>query len=245
VVQFLAAHGANLRARTRRHQNDARSLAAEIPEMLDYLTYIWDMSPLQIACDARMTDVVHAELARGVDPTAVQPNLVAICSTQGQYPNAKAPCKETLAVIKCAVQPWIPESSPLYGPAFRHGVLSVFQLRHMLERPSHLPVLPTEIWLTIASFTQRSWFPEPERELQVAVVSGQEARRAWRKRRFGGLTADDVEALALEDDETERPDMIVVDPAPLGRDTPVHVDSKASSSLHVEAASSISRITWV
>jgi len=246
VAQYLAAHGANLRARTRRHQNDARALAAEIPEMLEYLLFIWDMSPLQIACDARMADVVHSELARGVDPVALKPTLLALCATQGSYTNARPPCKETHQLVKLAMQPWIPESSALHGPAFRSGLLGVFQLRHMLAGEKHLPFLPAEMWLHIASFAQRAWFPEAEAANRPAIVTGQEARRMWRKRRFGGLPAEDTEPVAMEEDEMERRDMVVVDPAPIGRDTPVNTDGKTSEMQAVLAdATPYSRITWV
>jgi len=241
VVQYLAAHGASLRARTRRHQNDARSLAAEAPEMLEYLNHIWNMTPLQIACDARMSDVVHAELARGTDPSEVTPAPLDLCLATGPYAGAKPPCKETTSIIKLAMQPWVPEASPLYSPAFHQGILAMFNVRSMLEHHSALPQLPTELWLHIASFAHRSWFPE--QPTQPAFLPAQaEAQRQWRKRRFGSI-ADEVEVM-LEDEETERPDNMAVDPSPMGRDTPATSTADGKSEL-LEAAASFAKITWV
>eukprot|EP00047_Mylnosiga_fluctuans_P003041 m.227128 g.227128 ORF g.227128 m.227128 type:complete len:668 (+) comp11542_c0_seq1:246-2249(+) len=238
VVQFLAAYGANLRARTRRHQNDARALSAENAEMLDYLTYIWNMQPLQIACDARMVDCVHAQLQAGVNPNALaEPSPLQLCTSVGTYLGARPPCRETTAIVSMACAPWKPEATPLFGRTFSEGVLSVFRLQHQLDRVGKLPTLPTEMWLHIASFVDRSWFA-PARCETAAMLEGVDTRRAWRKRRFG---CDEIEepAQTVDEEECERPEMSVVDPDPLGRASPA-LDGKVDVD-----ATAFSQMSWV
>lgn len=58
IVHLLATHGANLEAKTERHQQDAMALAT-VP-VQEYLAQIAKMSPLQIAADAGDLDRVHS-----------------------------------------------------------------------------------------------------------------------------------------------------------------------------------------
>ena len=268
VVQFLAAHGANLRARTRRHHNDARALALDCPEMLDYLNYIWDMTPLQIACDARMVDSVHVALLHGADPTRLQPSPLDICLTQGAYGCSKPPCSETTALVRLASEPWSPRSHALHGPTFQKNIMNVFYLQHMLNiHKTDLPYLPREIWIHIASFFQRSWYPEESCSPASPFNSSSHffssshisstpshpsssRRREWRKRRLG-LSSDDSDVV-LEDDDIERPEPHLMDSTPV-----VHAslagDVKASEATGdgalFSSAAAVSahgfRITWV
>jgi ankyrin repeat protein len=254
VVQLLAAHGANLRALTRRHRNDARTLALENATMHDYLAHIWHMTPLQIAVDARLADCVHGWLAAGADPNeASGHSLLELAHSAGPYAGAKAPCPETTALVRTSLRPWTPALTPLYGPILRDRVLEVFRLQHMLARHSPLPRLPPEIWVHIASFMSRG--PLSEGALRP-MLHTDKRRVLWRQRRFG-LPADvELDALLPGEDDIERPDMMAVDPAPGGRSSPT-ATAAASGSLGdggkagpsevaMEAlAANSTRITWV
>ncbi len=224
VVQLLAACGANLRARTRRHRNDARSLATDSPAMLDYLQFIWNMAPIQIACDARLVDVVHGWLSGGVDPAeCAGPSLRELACSARTYAGARSVCVETLALVELAVRPWTPVASPLYGPNFRAGLMGVFYTQHMVECHTALPLLPSEIWVHIASFFSRGWAHE---DSSTALLSADKHRSLWRKKRFGLPTDPELEMVLLCDDDIERPDMMAVDPVPNGRQSPPLSDGK-------------------
>ena len=233
VVQFLVAHGANLHARTRRHHNDALALAAELPEMLSYLTYAWQFSPLHAACDARMVDAVHAALSAGADPAVGEPSPLSLCLAQGTYQTAKPPCPETTTLLRMALLPWAPETHLLFGSNTRAAIMHVFSLRAMLGREDVLPHLPLELWLHIASFIPR----ETETPaLPAASLAAAPRRREWRKRRLGCAPAEEPEAMVVEDDEGERPEQPSSD-AVVPRPTEVKGDDPASAVAY--------RITWV
>eukprot|EP00050_Salpingoeca_kvevrii_P013536 m.29283 g.29283 ORF g.29283 m.29283 type:complete len:639 (+) comp5075_c0_seq1:322-2238(+) len=212
VVQFLAAHGANIYARTTRHNNDARALAVDSPDVQEYLTYIQGMDQMQIACDARLVDCVHQQLLAGVNPhrwTEGANALMAICSRTGAYPGAPAPCPETTKLVEAALKPWAPHTHALFSAPCQAAVMQIFTLRRMLEKDAKLPFLPHELWLHIGSFVTRDWFPSrfeiaqakalrasPRRAAVAAAAAGkselagpawinpsQETRRSeWRRR---------------------------------------------------------------
>jgi ankyrin repeat protein len=254
VVQLLAAYGANMQARTKRHRNDARSLAVDSPQMIEYLQYVWSFTPLQIAADARMVDVLHGWLAAGADPRNVPgPSLLEVARTTPPYTGAKAPCNETYSVVHAAVAPWTPGNAPLYGPAFREGLLGVFFAEKMLSTQTHMLQLPAEIWRHIASFIDRPTFTE---DLRKVSLEPNRVRGAWRQKRFGlGTTESELELALLTEDDIERPDLHTADPAPNGRASPAIVDSKvaehtataaAAGAIAVAtAAGEAPRISWV
>eukprot|EP00054_Salpingoeca_dolichothecata_P031446 m.263528 g.263528 ORF g.263528 m.263528 type:complete len:758 (-) comp27011_c0_seq1:28-2301(-) len=187
VVQYLAAHGANVQARTTRHDNDAIALAVDFPDLQEYLRYIYDMTPLQVACDARMVDRVHQLLVAGVDPT-VHPKpslpLLQLASSTGKYKGAPAPCRETLMLIKHSQRPWSPYTNSLFSPRFRTTVFTVMLVQERLACMETLPILPPEVWLIIGSFFQRSWFATPsDRPKWLGQIAAKD-RRSWRRLRL-------------------------------------------------------------
>ena len=162
-MQYLAAYGANIRARTLRHDNDAIALAVESPDVQDYLRQIWNFRPLQVAIEARLVDRVHAMLESGVDPLSAFADHTPLQLALTQpltYPGAKAPCPELVTLMKDATAPWSPRTNFLFGERLRHQVKVTLMLEHKIATETSLPVLPHELWLHIASFMQRSWFPE-------------------------------------------------------------------------------------
>jgi ankyrin repeat protein len=209
VVRHLAAHGANIRARTTRHDNDAIALSVDCPEVQEYVRHIWDMAPLQIACEAKMTDRVHVLLRAGVNPLgfpAESAPLRLALTASTTYPSAPEPSEELARLLRMAVLPWFPASTGLFGSQFRRTLFTVLLVKNRLERESALPFLPTEIWLHIMSFVGRSWF-EPEAiapgSLVVSPAPKQHAMRtAWRRKRLLNLP-EAVEVPAMECDEDD------------------------------------------
>ena len=123
--------------------------------MKAYLEYIWNLSPLQIAVDARMVDCIHVALTCGVDPWEGKPSPMQLSMTTGSYPTALRPCNETSALLQLACRPWIPFSSPLFGPRFQTTIAHVQQLQCWLVLQAELPLLSNELWMHIASFLPR------------------------------------------------------------------------------------------
>lgn len=210
VVQYLAAHGANIKARTTRHDNDAIALSVDCPEVQEYIRHIWEMDPLQIACEAKMTDRVHTMLLAGVNPIGYNSSksspLALALTASTVYPNAPQPNEELTKMMKMAVQPWYPSSTGLYGSAFRRTLVTVLLVKNRLERDGSLPYLPTEIWLHIMSFVSRSWF-EPEAiapgSRVICPMPWQEASRAaWRRKKLLQLP-EAPEASPMDCDEDE------------------------------------------
>lgn len=168
VVQALAAHGANLDARTTRHDNDAVALAMDFPEVQLYLRAIANLTPLQISCELRMVDRVHAMLLEGADPHAHR--LLDICEATFDYPGAMPPLDELTQLVRLASAPWSRFNSRLHGSQFRASMHQFMLVRQRLDAEAAtkttaaggkaLPHLPSEIWMHVFSFAQRSWFPE-------------------------------------------------------------------------------------
>jgi hypothetical protein len=170
-----------------------------------------------------------------------------------------------------ATDPWSPVSHALHGPSFRKGLMNVFYLQHMVNKQGNLPYLPQELWVYIAGFVSRSWFPEAACSSSSSSPSSSSnthghsnnsnnsialpsphRRREWRKRRLG-LTSDDMDwCTLLEEEDTERPDLHVVEPMPMVIAACADVKSESSMSDTImetgATASSLVnglRITWV
>lgn len=197
-VQLLAAYGSNLHAQTTRHRNNAIALAIDFPEVQAYLHHIWDMTPLEIAIDARMVDRVHVLIAAGA---SLEAKHLAQATNTGPYPGAKEPNAELTALLQAAVRPWSPARHPLFGPNFTQAITSCLGVRSSLERQAVLPMLPPEIWFHILGFMQRSWFPEanPVGDMWVSPFTSQQ-RDAWR---MGRIMRQAIEAPLLLPDEAE------------------------------------------
>lgn len=184
TVKYLACHGANLHARTLRHGNDAIALAAEFPEVQEYLRFIWNFNALQICADARMTDRVHEMLCAGTDPTgsagqAATPTPLQLACSVGQYSTAKPVDPELAGLLQMAVKPWSPTRHCLYGRSFKRMVVFMLWLKKELDCSAHLPYLPPEIWLHIISCMRRDWFSDAT----VGVRCPVQPQRAMLRRR--------------------------------------------------------------
>lgn len=211
VVQYLAAHGANVHARTTRHDNDAIALSVDCPEVQEYIRTIWEMDPLQIACEAKMADRVHVMLRAGVNPSAAlypataSPMRLALTAST-TYPDAPEPSEELSRLLRLAVLPWFPANTPLFGRAFRQTLFTIALVKNRLEQESALPYLPNEIWLHIMSFVSRSWFePEtlvPGSRVVCPVPQEEASRAAWRRKKLLALPeAEEAPAMDVEEDE--------------------------------------------
>jgi ankyrin repeat protein len=188
VVQFLAAYGANIQARTSRHDNNAIALATDFPDVQKYVQEAWAWSPLAAAVDARMTDRVHAMIQAGVEGPVVQAAR-KIADNTSAYPNALPTSREISALLAAAVLPWSTSRGELFSAGFGVTVKATLDLRRALlleeNREDGKPILPLEIWLLIVSQFQRSWFTAKSTEqLQVGWIepSSERTRLRWRQR---------------------------------------------------------------
>lgn len=188
VVQFLAAYGANIQARTSRHNNNAIALATDFPDVQKYVQEAWEWSPLSAAVDAQMTDRVHAMIQAGVNgPVVTAARKIATIASS--YPNALPPSREIVGLLSAAVLPWSASRVELFCTGFNKSVHATLQLRRALlldeNRDDGKPILPLEIWLLIVSQFQRSWFTTKSPvQLQVGWVdpSSERVRLRWRQR---------------------------------------------------------------
>lgn len=202
-VQALAGYGANVRAQTTRHHNNAVSLAIDFPEVQAYLQHIWELSPLEIAVDARDIDRVHVLLASGAQPTAA---ALRLAETTGPYAAAKPPVAEITRMLQLAAKPWSPVNHGLFGAQFARGIRDLLMIKAAVESQGHLPYLPTEVWLTIMSFMTRGFFVEPA-PVGAHWVSPLRApqRAAWRRRHvlrtMAALPAPEADSLDEDLDE--------------------------------------------
>jgi len=200
VVQHLAAHGANIRARTSRHDNDAIALSVDTPEVQEYLRTIWDWRPLQVACDARLVDRVHEMLRAGVDPIHgyQSPSPLQICKATSEYPGASEPNDLLMQLMTQSCRRWSPITHSLHGAEQRAAVVTVLMLKRRLDHTEGMPTLPPEMWMHILSFMPRAAFQSasvkrdmvPPRPCEVGF------RDVWRRRRI--LGEDIVEVVVTQ-----------------------------------------------
>lgn len=186
VVRYLASQGACLQARTTRHNNTAIDLAIDFPEVQEYLSYVWHMSPLQIATDARDVDRVHEMIAHGIEPNALcKPGEtpLEIAQSAGPYSQARPPNEELVALLEAAALPWHPSRAPLFGATFKRCVLYMIWLKKQLDVSPVLPYLPPEVWDLVISFLRRSWFSDPGVHGQSVPLdlSKRPLRLTWRE----------------------------------------------------------------
>eukprot|EP00049_Salpingoeca_infusionum_P011092 m.191107 g.191107 ORF g.191107 m.191107 type:complete len:708 (+) comp14835_c0_seq1:65-2188(+) len=205
VVQFLAAHGANLAARTLRHNHDAVSLAVDFPAVQEYLTHIIQMKPIQIACDLKDVDRAH-ELLRSGSDVELNPHPLALASTVSPYANANEVDDSLCTMIQAASLPWEPATHHLFGESFRRNVVFMLWVKKQIDIQAELPFLPQEIWMHVLSFFQRSWFQDagtdPVKHLFPIKVHESEMRAAWRRRNLLAIApADESCDMDTTDDE--------------------------------------------
>jgi hypothetical protein len=200
VVKLLAAYGANIHARTTRHDNDAIALAMDYPEVQAYLQAIWAWRPLQIVIDARMVDRVHALVQNGAcldDVPVGTPPLLQLSRTQSDYPAAKPPVKEIELLLRQARQPWAPCRHALFPTKFRADVRNLMMLKFLLGRDTtgRYPILPPEIWLHIATCMQRNWYVSDADAAERGWVepTPRAMRLRWRQRRLLHVEPDDCD----------------------------------------------------
>lgn len=206
VVKLLAAYGANLHARTTRHDNDAVALAMDFPEVQQYLQHVWDWTPLQIAADARMVDRVHALVQCGVDVAfhaEGTPTALAISRGTAEYANAKGPSRELELLLQQAMMQWSPNRHALFPVGFKQAVSNLMMLQHMLAKQCTHPILPPEIWLYICQFVQTSWFVSDQDSISRGwkEPSTPTLRLKWRQRKL--LRQECVEDAVVTDDEMD------------------------------------------
>ena len=192
VVKYLAAQGANLHARTSRHNNDAISLAMDFPEVQEYLRYVWEMRPLQIAVDARDIDRVHEMLAQGADPVsnfAAAKQPLALANQVAPYTHAQPVDEDMCLLLNEACRPWHPRRALLYGATFKRAVIYMLWLKQELDQSPLLPFLPAEIWARVITFLQRGWFCDQGvvGDLVPVCPSRRASRAAWRERFLNGM----------------------------------------------------------
>lgn len=214
VVQYLAAYGANIKARTSRHDNDAIALALDAPDIQEYLRSIWEYVPLQVAVDARMTDRVHALLQSGANPKLPgSGDILALATTTPRYRGAKPPSRELVLLLQFALRPWSPLTHSLFAPQFQQAVVRILMVRQSIQAEGKLPILPPEIWTHITSFMDRSWFAEDGSPSTTTITSPglNRSRQTWRKLRIlheDSCGMDYEMAVAGEDlDEDDRMDV--------------------------------------
>lgn len=198
VVKLLAAYGANIHARTTRHDNDAIALAMDYPEVQAYLQTIWAWRPMQIVIDARVVDRVHALVQNGAcleDVPTGTPPLLQLARTQSDYPAAKPPVKEIELLLRQARQPWAPCRHALFPTKFRTDVRNLMFLEYMLARDGRYPILPPEIWLHIATCMQRTWYVADADAAERGWIepSSRAMRMRWRQRRLLHVDPDDCD----------------------------------------------------
>lgn len=220
VVQLLAAFGANVQARTTRHDNNAIMLSIDFPEVQKYLELIWNWSPLQVAIDARLVDRVHTLIQAGAelltDAASHEQNTGVLSLARGtqSYQGARPPSKELELLLKKAAKPWAVNRYALYSFAFRRLILNTRRLQYQLLSED-LPLLPEEIWTHICSLMQRQWFADGA-GTQIGWIepSSVRDRLRWRQRELLNVEPEDYES----DDEVE------VNPTAIEMDVEVEVD---------------------
>eukprot|EP00035_Acanthoeca_spectabilis_P022383 m.443422 g.443422 ORF g.443422 m.443422 type:complete len:728 (-) comp18962_c0_seq1:215-2398(-) len=196
VVKLLAAYGANLHARTTRHDNDAVALAMDFPEVQVYLQAIWTWRPIQIVVDARLVDRTHALIQHGCEleiMPAGTPSLLDLARSSSTYAGAKAPVREIELLLKQSRRLWAPCRHALFPSGFRADVRKLMMLEYLLAREMLYPLLPPEIWQHIATCLQRGWYvPDPEgAERGWIEPSSKAARLRWRQRRLLHVAPED------------------------------------------------------
>lgn len=194
VVQLLAAFGANIQARTTRHDNNAIALATDFPEVQLYVQQIWDWSPLEVSVDAGMVDRVHSLIQCGVHVSSY-PNAMQLAIAASNQPNnsqSQTAGEEIVQLLKVAANCWSPKRHGLFCRGFRKAVFNTLMLQRALLREetiSSLPILPPEIWLLIISKFRTAWFVSEEKsdQLQIGWVepTSERHRRRWRNRHLG------------------------------------------------------------
>eukprot|EP00040_Diaphanoeca_grandis_P037084 m.239844 g.239844 ORF g.239844 m.239844 type:complete len:735 (+) comp33752_c0_seq4:431-2635(+) len=172
VVRLLASYGANVKARTTRHDNDAIALAVDFPEVQQYLTLVWDWRPLQIAADNRMVDRVHALIQAGasLECSSNTPSMLTLATQTSAYTAAKSPVAELETLVRQATMPWAPCRHSLFSQPHRQTIWQMMKLQAMFQQQDTHPQLPSEIWLHIATFVQRSWFVTDATALEIGWV---------------------------------------------------------------------------
>lgn len=186
VVRYLAAHGANLHARTSRYRSQATVLAMDFPEIVAYLEHVAAFNPLQVAIDARETDRVHELLLAGVDLGTSgdeQSAPLALAGRVASYPGALEVDVDLLHLLQEAQRPWHPSRHMLFGDTFKRGVMYMLWLKKELDQHPTLPYLPTEIWERVLSFLQRSWFLDSHSAHALAPLRphDMQLRADWRE----------------------------------------------------------------
>eukprot|EP00056_Hartaetosiga_gracilis_P018327 m.10546 g.10546 ORF g.10546 m.10546 type:complete len:837 (-) comp6638_c0_seq2:2236-4746(-) len=182
VVQYLACYGANVHAHTTRHDSDALALAADHPALLQFLTYIWELNSLEIACVLRECDRVHEMLRSGIDPTSSS-RCLEVAKATDVFPDSPPVDEELVRLVNAATCPWTPLTHELFSPNYRKRVVELLWVKKQLDLHRSLPFLPTEMWLHIMSFVERSCVQEDYASTAVIPFSNeQEAifRVAWR-----------------------------------------------------------------
>lgn len=174
VVQYLASRGANIQATTKDHGDIADLDAITLLDgsnsreglregLREYVKFIWNLSPIQIAVDARMTDYVQTLLITGDDPQRFigkdTPDLLTLATTTGQYRGALPPNQELIRLVTLSLRPWTPATTCLFGASFLTGIAATMIVMRLIRCDGMLPQLPIELWNYIASFQTRSWFP--------------------------------------------------------------------------------------
>jgi ankyrin repeat protein len=171
-VRLLMIAGANMPA-------DFDCLLSEVrdsghAEMVPWLEYATDFSPLHFACEARNDDIVlnllrsdatMEELRTHLGPcgpsglTALElastgPDQVALCLPQS--PNL-------ITMLQAVHLSWSPTRNRFWPRAFRAGVRTILRIHHRLRHgEEHQDLAASRIeenlWLHILSFAGRDWF---------------------------------------------------------------------------------------
>lgn len=187
VVKLLVSYGANIQARTTRHDNDALALAMDFPEVQKYLEAVSGWTPLQVAIDNRMIDRVHTLLQAGASlEVATGPSCLELSTLASSYANAKPPVREIELLVRQASMPWAPCRHQLFAKPHRASIHNLMRLQAQLRKQSTHPIMPPEIWLHIATFVDRAWFVEDQQQLQIGWLesSSQEERASYRQRKL-------------------------------------------------------------
>ena len=209
VVKYLAAMGANMEARTTRHDNEAINLAIDSPDVQAYLRTVAGWRPLQIACEARMPDRVHAMLRAGACPVTNYmqgPSPIVACQVTQDYRGALPPHRALCDLMRLATRPWYPSTHCLYGPEHRSTVVLALMLKRRLEIDTDIPRLPNEVWCHIITFFSRTVTQSEEVARDTfalrSTASEQIERITWRRFHLNSEAEHDDGPFALEDDAT-------------------------------------------
>eukprot|EP00036_Acanthoecidae_sp_10tr_P016488 CAMPEP_0206303040 /NCGR_PEP_ID=MMETSP0106_2-20121207/9032_1 /ASSEMBLY_ACC=CAM_ASM_000206 /TAXON_ID=81532 /ORGANISM="Acanthoeca-like sp., Strain 10tr" /LENGTH=737 /DNA_ID=CAMNT_0053733823 /DNA_START=349 /DNA_END=2562 /DNA_ORIENTATION=+ len=213
VVKLLAAYGANLHARTTRHDNDAVALAMDFPEVQQYIQTVWPWRPIQIVVESRMVDRLHGLIQNGAELEHMAegtPTLMHLARNAKELPGAKPPVREIELLLRQAQRPWAPCRHSLFPSEFRADVRKLLMLEYLLAREGRYPLLPPEIWQYVAAMLDRRWYVADADAAERGWIepSSRSARLRWRQRRLLHVTPDDsdyedFEPLEDEDDITE------------------------------------------